>query len=177
MEERHAGNLVEGRVRRVDEMRPREISDWEGGVPALGRHRSDEAVTPSGVGLDEAWIFGIVFEDLADFANGAVEAVVSVEEDVGTPNSVDQLFAAYEAAALIYQEDQDVHRDALELEHTTGSAQLVGTYVELYIFPDLDDFPGTDWLSRHAAPKWQRSYTKYRRQGTRSLAAPSDMKR
>jgi hypothetical protein len=35
----------------------------------------------------------------------------------------------------------------------TGSAQLVGTYVELYVFPDLDDFPGTDWLNRHAAPQ------------------------
>ena len=59
---------------------------------------SYESVAPARYGLNETRFFRIVFEDLADFTNGGIDALVGV----------------HQLAAVLDEESEKLHRDAFK---------------------------------------------------------------
>src|SRR5713101_4089338 len=88
-------------------------------------YRCDKTITFSGDGLYETWSFGVVLEDLTDLANRAIDAVVRIKEDALAPDPIDDLVPGDELAPLLHQQEQKLHRDAFELEHTSRETQLI----------------------------------------------------
>jgi hypothetical protein len=80
-------------------------------------------------------MFWIVFEDLADFADGTVDAVIGVQKDAVAPDFLYDFLACDQLSSLLYQEQQDFHRDAFEFEGVTSATQLVGAQINLKILP------------------------------------------
>src|SRR5258708_28639178 len=77
----------------------------------------NEAISPAGNCLDVPWLFGIIAEDLADFADCSVDGVVSIEEDLRAPDALDNLLASNNDPALFNQEEQKLRRNALQFKH------------------------------------------------------------
>ena len=121
-----------------------------GHFPRVGAvHRGDEAIPPARDGLDESGVIGVIPEDAAELADGPVDAVVGIEEDLLPPDPLRDLFPGDQLSSSFHQQKQQIHRDALQLEHSAGAAQLVGPRVELEILPQSDRFLGPCRLGRH----------------------------
>src|ERR1019366_807156 len=121
----------------------------------LGRgfaYRRDKAVSLPGHGLYEPRSLGIVLQGLPDFADRSVDAVVSIEKNVGAPDPFHNLLAGDDAVPLLDQQQKKFRRDALQLEHTTAPAQLVGALVELKILAEPDGFQDSYRTGRHGTP-------------------------
>jgi hypothetical protein len=110
-------------------------------------NRSNEAVSLAGYSLYEPGLLGIILQHLPNFADGAVDAVIGVEENSVAPDSLDDLFARDQLTALLDQEEQDFHRDAFQPEPSIGAAQFVGAQVELEVVAESDPIFGSDWGS------------------------------
>ena len=66
-------------------------------------HRGDEAVTAAGQRLDIAGTGGGIAERLAQLVYGRVQAVVEIDEGVGGPEFLAQLFAGDYLAGAVKQ--------------------------------------------------------------------------
>jgi hypothetical protein len=64
------------------------------------RYRRDEAIAPAGDSLYKAGLFGVVIQDEANFADGAVDAVIGIEKYAFAPNPFDNLLAGDEFTGL-----------------------------------------------------------------------------
>ena len=102
--------------------------------------RGNESVSPAGERLDIARLLRIVLEHLADFADGAVDAVVGIEKDVFSPDLFRNFFARDELAFLLNQDEQDLQGNALEFQGTSKVAELEGSQIDLEILPKPDGF-------------------------------------
>ena len=83
-------------------------------------------------------MFGIVLQDLPDFPNRAVDAVVDVEVNLLPPNPLDDLLPRDQLPAVLGEEQQNLHGNALQLERLAGASELVGAGVELEAFAKLE---------------------------------------
>ena len=90
----------------------------------------DEAVAAAGQGFDVAGSGGGVSEGLADFVDGGVEAVVEVDEGVGGPELLLQLFAGDDFSGALEQQGEDLERLALQAELDSALAQFACAEVE-----------------------------------------------
>src|SRR5262249_61083487 len=79
-------------------------------------HGRDESISLAGDRLHEAGLLRVVLERLADLADGGIDAVVRVEEDIPSPDPLDDPVPADELSLLFDEETQDLHGDALQLE-------------------------------------------------------------
>ena len=86
-----------------------------------------KTVSPAGEGFDKARLLRIVFQDLTDFADGAVDAVVSIEKDIFAPDSLGDFFAGDELTFLLNEDDENLQGKALELEDTSCMAEFEGS--------------------------------------------------
>jgi hypothetical protein len=93
----------------------------------------------------------IILERLTNFADRAIDAVVSIEEDAIPPDSLDDLFARDQLSSLLNQQEQDFHRNAFQPEHSISSAQFIGTRIELEIPLESDGLLGSQWFGCHKA--------------------------
>jgi hypothetical protein len=73
-----------------------------------------EAVAFSSLSLDEARLLGIVFQSLPDLADRGVDAVFGVDEDILTPETVDDFLAGDDTTLPLQKKDQQFHGDAFE---------------------------------------------------------------
>jgi hypothetical protein len=112
---------------------------------------SNEPVTQPGDRLHEARLLGVVPERLADFPNSSVDAVVRIEENVLTPDSLDDLIAGNKLLVVVKQEQEDLQRNAFELQRTPSTAQLKRSQVELEVFTELNDPLDPDWTGNQVA--------------------------
>ena len=99
-----------------------------------------ETVSPAGEGFDETRLLRIVFQDLTDFADGAVDAVVGIEKDVFAPDFLGDFFAGDELAFLLNEDDENLQGKALELDDTSGLAEFEGSQIDLEVLPESDKF-------------------------------------
>src|SRR4029453_10232449 len=76
-----------------------------------------------------------------------------IEEDVPSPDSLDDPVPPDELALLFDQEAQDLHGDALELEGASAAAQLVRPRVELEAVAEADVLGRLGRLRRHGRPQ------------------------
>ena len=90
-------------------------SCWRRGWQHFG-HWRDEPVSPPGDGLHEPGLFSIVLQYLANLADGGIDAVVGVEEDILAPDPLDDLVPGHQLTSLLDQEEQQFHGNPFELE-------------------------------------------------------------
>jgi hypothetical protein len=91
----------------------------------------DEAVALAGDGLEEARVVGVFAEGVADFADGGVDAVFGVDEDLGVPEGAGDLGTGDEAAAGGGEEDEELHGLAFEAQGDAAAAQLEALTIEV----------------------------------------------
>ena len=82
------------------------------------RHGPDEPVPFSGDCLDKGWIFRVVFENLTNFADCGIDAVIGVQEDILTPDPFDDVLSGYQLPFALDQQEQDLHGDSLQLQES-----------------------------------------------------------
>ena len=104
--------------------------------------RRHEAIPSAGNGLNETGLLGIVLEDLADLADGAVDAVVHVEEGALAPDPLGDLLPADQLARPLGQEQENLQRDPLELERPARAPELVSRAVQLQLLAEANGSGG-----------------------------------
>jgi len=72
------------------------VFDWN-------MYGSDESVSAAGEGFDVAGSGGGISQGFADLVDGGVETVVEVDEGVGGPEFLLQLFAGDDLAGMVQQ--------------------------------------------------------------------------
>ena len=112
---------------------------------------SDEAVAFAGYSLDESWVVGVVFQGMADFSDGGVDAVFGVNEDILAPETVDDFLSGDDAALPLQKKDEQLRGDAFEgnafaFLGASPAAQLEAGAIEL-------EFSEAVLQLRHYAPK------------------------
>ena len=71
-----------------------------------GFYGSNETVAPAGDRLDKPRLLGIISQHLTNLADGIVDAVVRVQEDVLAPNSIRNLLPGDKFTATLKQEPE-----------------------------------------------------------------------
>ena len=92
--------------------------------------RGDEPVSPPGEGFNVTGAGGRVSKGLADFVDGRVEAVVEIDEGIGGPEFLLQVFARNDFASALEQQCQNLERLALQAEFHAALTQF--TRGEIY---------------------------------------------
>ena len=92
--------------------------------------RRNKAIALPGNRLHETRLFRIIAENLTDFSDGSVNAVLGIEEDILAPDLFDDLVAADQPAVALREESEELHGDFFKLENTVGSAQLITAAVK-----------------------------------------------
>src|ERR1700674_1645311 len=105
-------------------------------LKAVMRHqnRRDKPVTFPEHGLHEARPFGIVMKHLTDFANGCVDPLLGIQEDVFAPEPLNDFFAADEAILVFYKKDQEFHGNFLEPQYSAAAPKLIALKIEFQFF-------------------------------------------
>ena len=91
------------------------------GRPVCG-DLGDEAVTLTNHSLNKARVAGIVTQDVAQLVNCCVNAVLGILESILAPKPAVYNFPADKLALTLEQQDEQLHRYALELERMAGAA-------------------------------------------------------
>jgi hypothetical protein len=73
----------------------------------------------------------IVAKRLPDFADGGVDTVLGIEENVLPPDSFDDLIAGHKLTVRLDQESENLHRDFFEFDDMIPLSQLVPAAVKL----------------------------------------------
>jgi hypothetical protein len=90
----------------------------------------DETVAHAGDGLDKAWMFRPVAEEIADFADRGVDAVFGVDKDFARPKALGNFSARDEFPLALDQEDEQLHRFSFEGEAAVVKKKFEATAVE-----------------------------------------------
>src|ERR1700731_1650278 len=109
----------------------------------------DEPVSPPRDGLDEARLLRIILQHMANLADGRVDAVVSIEEYIRTPDPLDDLVPGDQLASPLYQEEQQFHGNPLQLENPAVAAQFISAQIQLEILPKPDLVCHFDRVGNH----------------------------
>jgi hypothetical protein len=88
------------------------------------RDRSDETIALTHHGLNEARFLRIVAKHLTDFADGGIDAMLGVDEDLRTPKALSNLGAGDKVAVPGGKENQQLHRLAFQLQPASGTVKL-----------------------------------------------------
>ena len=110
------------------------------------RDRSDETVSLSGNGLHEARLLRIIPKNRSDLADGRVDSVFGVDEDIVAPQASDDFLSCDEIAFFLNQQDEQLHWEFFELDAAASAEKLVAVAIELK-FVEFDG-PGRQ-SSRH----------------------------
>jgi hypothetical protein len=91
------------------------------------------------------WLFRIVQQNLADFTDRCVDALLSIEKDLFAPEPLDDSLSGNQLAVMFDQENQQLHRDLLKPQWLTIAFQIVAAQVQF----ELAEFVARN--RRHAA--------------------------
>ena len=83
-------------------------------------------------------MLGIILEHLADLADGGIDTVVGVEEDIFAPDLLDDLIPADELSVLRDQQQKQLHGNVFEFQGLARAAQFIGTEIKLKLAPESD---------------------------------------
>src|SRR6185503_7859392 len=115
-------------------------------------NRGHEAIPSTGNRLNETGLLGIVLEDLADLADGAVDAVVNIEEGGLAPDPLGDLLPADQLSRLFSQEQENVQWDPLQLEQPTPAPELISRAIQLQLIAKANDRGEGCRFGRHGDP-------------------------
>jgi hypothetical protein len=101
-----------------------------GGIRFAG---SDEAVAASYNSLQELRVFGIVFEGDANLADGRVDSLFHVDEDVFSPKHFRNLLAGDELSLVFDKVKQQLERQTLHAHGLSASRQLEASEIQFKV--------------------------------------------
>jgi hypothetical protein len=101
-------------------------------------YRGHEAISLAGYRLNEAGLFAIVAEGLADFADSSIDTVVGVEVDIWSPDSFDDLVAGDELPGILGEKEKELQRNAFQLEWMASATEFVRSGIELEVVTKFD---------------------------------------
>ncbi|MGA7840384.1 MAG: hypothetical protein WCA34_05675 [Candidatus Acidiferrales bacterium] len=76
---------------------------------------------------------------MASFPDGGIDAVVGIDEYVFAPDCPEDFFSRDETLAIFGEQEEQLQRDALQLDELAVLAKLKGTWVEFKAF-EMDGF-------------------------------------
>lgn len=88
---------------------------------------------------------------MAGFADGGVDTVVGVNEDIFTPDGQEDFFSRDETVAVLGEQEKQLEGNAFEFDETAGAAQFEGAWVELEVFKSYG-------FARHVGHRMARSH-------------------
>lgn len=103
--------------------------------------RRDQTVSLALDGLDILRMVRIVAQAMAELADGGIDAVLGVDEDLSRPEPPGDFRARHQAALARGQQDQQLHGFALDAQRMAVAAQLEAAAVQLEL-ADLHDGAG-----------------------------------
>ena len=86
---------------------------------------------------------------LSNLTYRRVDCVVSIEEDPLTPDALEDLLARHKPSMVLGQNEQQVKRDALELDGAALATKLVRAPIELEIRESANIFEHLDPTDGH----------------------------
>src|SRR6266851_3234405 len=111
--------------------------------------RCDKPISVSCYCLYKARLFGVIFQDQTNLADGSPDAVVGIKKCALAPNPGDDFIASDDLAWAFDQQSQDFERDSFHLQHMTAPTQPAGKDIKLEIFAEPDRFLHFGWLRNH----------------------------
>jgi hypothetical protein len=89
-----------------------------------------ETIPSAKDGLDVLRVPRVISEGIANFSDGGVNAVISIEVAIFSPQSLNDLLAANQPSIFPDQEDEQIHGDAFHAHRFPGASQLIPAYVQ-----------------------------------------------
>jgi hypothetical protein len=86
--------------------------------------RGDKPVTFADYSLNVLGALRIITQGLAKLAHGGVNTAICLKEYVFAPELFHDLVAAYKIPLLLYQQDEQFHRDLFQFQRLPTVAQL-----------------------------------------------------
>ena len=79
------------------------------------------------------------------------------------PNPGDDFVPGNNLVLVLKQQDKDLQRNALQLQHMIAATQPPGTQVKLIAFAEPDRLLHSDWVGSHGTHpgKWKEFYTTF----------------
>jgi hypothetical protein len=99
----------------------------------------DETIAHARYGLDELRILRIVAEEMAELADGGVDAMFGIDEDFAGPEALRDFSAGDKLTLARGEQDQELHWLALETYRVAVVEQFEGSAVEAKIAKTIDD--------------------------------------
>ena len=126
----------------------RSISDdFLGGIGLVATHDRDGPHQPVALaynGLHESGLLRIVPQYQTNFANRSINALFGVDEDVLSPQALDDRSPADQLVPVFHQENEQLHRDLFHPERPTSTPKLVALQVEFQVVRSLSVTGHTD---------------------------------
>jgi hypothetical protein len=85
-------------------------------------NRSDETIPMAWQRYDEPWVLGIIPQRLAQFLHGSVNAVFKVNEGIGGPKLLPELFPCHHFTGPLEEHGEDLEGAFLKLDLLAISA-------------------------------------------------------
>ena len=95
-------------------------------------------------------LLGIVTQDLPDFPNRAIDAVVGIQVVTLPPDPLRDLLPADELSPMLRQEKEYLHGDTLQLERAARAEQLICSRIQLEVVAEVDRFRDLRGIGSHA---------------------------
>ncbi|XWK55277.1 hypothetical protein RBB74_02930 [Tunturiibacter gelidiferens] len=86
----------------------------------------------------EPWGLGVILQDLAKLADRAPDTVVGIQENTLAPNPGDDLIPSNNLVPVFKQQEKDLERDTLKLQHMTTMAKPPRTQINLVALAEPD---------------------------------------
>ena len=112
-----------------------------GGCFINGDELADKAVALRCHGLNEARFFGVVAQNLADFADGSVDAVLGIDKDFAAPEMLGDFGSSNEIAVAGCQKNEQFHRLSFEPQVASGTGEFETASVQPKV-AELEDGHG-----------------------------------
>jgi len=100
------------------------------GIAIAADYGGGEAISPSDYGFHKARLLRIVLQHGTYLADGDVDAVIDIEENIFSPEVLCNLVAGYQLAGPLDQEEEQVHGEFLQPQKTLPLSQLITGRIE-----------------------------------------------
>ncbi|HEY2235278.1 MAG TPA: hypothetical protein VGK01_17535 [Candidatus Angelobacter sp.] len=99
-------------------------------IAVAATYRRSEAISLANDSFNETRLFRIVPEHHADLADSGVNAVVDVEKNVLAPKAFSNLFAGYQFAVPLEQQDKQLHWKFLQAQAADSALEPIAASVQ-----------------------------------------------
>jgi hypothetical protein len=109
-----------------------QVGEWQDGQEHARRRFQvrDKPVAFALDGLNETRTVGVVAQRAANLSDDRIDAAADFDEDVTTPEAVDDFVPSDDLVVTSHEQHQQLHRPALDVDPASVPKQLVRRHVE-----------------------------------------------